>query len=314
MEAILFMQVSDLKKYISKTTFFCFVFFLIQHVLGMTLDEMNGLTQYNDDGRNRLIRDSVNTEIVLLGSSRCYHHFNPQVFEDSLGLSCYNCGERRMGILFMYDRFRTILKNHIPQVVIYEVTPDYDLFVENDKSVYIKDLRPYYWTDDYARVIIDSISSTEKYKMLSRLYCYNGKVIDIIEALIAKKENYNKGQNPKIGKYNIEAIPTGTENEKEYDPLKLYYINKLIDDCTENNIQLVFSSSPLLGERQGNVFDNFAELCVKKRAVFLNHYFDKSFSLAPSLYSDAVHLNKVGSDRYSAIIASELKNIIKHEN
>ena len=90
MEAILFMQVSDLKKYISKTTFFCFVFFLIQHVLGMTLDEMNGLTQYNDDGRNRLIRDSVNTEIVLLGSSRCYHHFNPQVFEDSLGLSCYN--------------------------------------------------------------------------------------------------------------------------------------------------------------------------------------------------------------------------------
>lgn len=314
MEAILFMQVSDLRKFIFRAGSFVLCFFLIQHVLGMTLDKLNELTQYNDTGRNRYIRDSINSEIVLLGSSRCYHHFNPQVFEDSLNLSCYNCGERRMGILFMYDRLKTILKRHVPQVVIYEITPDYDLFSESDNSVYIKDLRPYYWKDNMAKEIIDSISSTEKYKLLSRLYGYNGKVVDVIEALFSRQADYNKGQSPKLGSINIETIPSGTENEKEYDSLKLYYINKLIDDCNENNIKLVFTSAPLLGEKHGNVFDKFAKLCVDKNVPFLNHYFDVSISLRPSMYSDAVHLNKIGSDRYSVIIASELKKIIKDED
>lgn len=313
MEAILFMQVSKFRIFIIKTSFFCFVFFLIQHVLGMTLDRLNGLTHYNDDGRNRYIRDSVNTEIVLLGSSRCYHHFNPQVFEDSLNLSCYNCGERRMGILYMYDRFQTILQRYTPKVIVYEITPDYDLFYEKDKSVYIKDLRPYYWSDNYAREIVDSISPSEKYKLLSRLYSYNGKVVDVIGALFSRQANYNKGQKPKIGNVNSVIMPHGNKNENDYDSLKLYYIRKLIDECKKRNITLVFSSSPILGEWQGNVFDKFTEWCVNYNVAFLNHYFDVSISLKPALYSDAVHLNGAGSDRYSAIIASELKNIIEDE-
>lgn len=308
------MQVSDLKRFCIKTSFFVLFFSLIQHMLGMAFEKLNELAQFNDDGRNRYIRDSVSTDIVLLGSSRCYHHFNPKCFEDSLSLSCYNCGERRMGILFMYDRFQTILQRYTPKVIVYEITPDYDLFYEKDKSVYIKDLRPYYWSDSYAKEIIDSISPMEKFKLLSRLYGFNGKVVDVIKALLLRQADYNKGQCVKLGNVNSVLMPHGNKNENNYDSLKLYYIHKLVEECKKNNITLVFSSSPILGEWHGNVFDKFAEWCVNNSVAFLNHYFDVSISLIPSMYSDAVHLNDAGSDRYSTIIASELKNIIEDEN
>ena len=43
---------------------------------------------------DRLIHSvlGTNEDILIFGSSRALHHYNPQIIEDSLGMTCYNVG------------------------------------------------------------------------------------------------------------------------------------------------------------------------------------------------------------------------------
>lgn len=62
------------------------------------VDRMGGMAirwAYNHsatDAKLKTIVEKIEVEIVLMGSSKTEDHFIPQVFEDSLGMSTYNCG------------------------------------------------------------------------------------------------------------------------------------------------------------------------------------------------------------------------------
>ena len=40
----------------------------------------------------RYIRDSIHEDIVLMGASRCHHHYLPSIICDTVGMSVYNAG------------------------------------------------------------------------------------------------------------------------------------------------------------------------------------------------------------------------------
>ena len=81
--------------------------------------------------------------IIILGSSHAVRHYVPSVIQDSLGLTCYNCGEPGCGIIPAYARYKMVAERNKPKLVIYEVTPGYDYLVSDDYSKYLGKVRQY---------------------------------------------------------------------------------------------------------------------------------------------------------------------------
>ena len=81
---------------------------------------------------DRLIHSvlGTNEDILIFGSSRALHHYNPEIIEDSLGMTCYNVGSGGQNIYFHLALLESTLERYTPEIVIlelmyidFEVTP-----------------------------------------------------------------------------------------------------------------------------------------------------------------------------------------------
>ena len=127
-----------MKHFVIKTLLFLVIVAAADFLFGWMMDGVLRGTMKGDWGRNNYIFSGVRSDVIILGSSRAIHHYDPQILSDTLGLTCYNCGEDGMGILLMYARYRAIRERYVPRLVIYEVLPEYDLQEESDNLKYLK--------------------------------------------------------------------------------------------------------------------------------------------------------------------------------
>jgi hypothetical protein len=259
---------------------------------------------------DKYICDSAKQDILIFGSSRARMQYDPQILSDSLKMSCYNCGSNGMGIIFHYGRLKIISQRYWPKIIIYDILPVLDEMTRDDNIIFANPLRPYY------NVLgVDSIfwkiDKTERIKMISRMYKYHAQFIPYLldyRNTIHAPLGYEPGKGIVSSKAKIEE-----KTEYVVDPLKLYYLEKFIQECRGNTI-LIFTASPRWKYSQsGNAFDPLIRLCRKYNVVFLNHYNDKRFIYRQDYYSDGTHFNKVGATEYSKMLSTEVCKILNAE-
>lgn len=197
-------------------------------------------------GHHNYILNQSNEDMLIFGSSRAIHHYNPQIIEDSLGMSCYNCGQDGNGIVLFYGWWQLMKDRHLPKLIIYDVNPDFDLFA-GDNIKYLGWLRSEY-DNDNVKPIFEDIDPTEKYKMQSMMYRYNSKflqnMIDFVHPIFQINPN---GYLPLKGEMDRMKIKE-TSNEKKgclYDSLKLVYMEAFVKEVKEYDIHLIIVASPV---------------------------------------------------------------------
>ena len=271
-------------------------------------------TVKGDWGRSNYLMKEATGDVIVLGSSRAIHHYNVDILSDTLGLSCINAGEDGMGILLMKSRFNQLIKRRVPQMVIYEIHPEYDLFAESDNSKYLKYLRPYVWLDEIYSSVLE-VSPNEKWELSSKMYQYNSIFIDIIVQWIsrvpvmARESHWSPLNGVFDGKVDSSKI-TGTF---AIDALKEQYLRDLCVSCRNNNILLLFAMSPFYNEDTYTVPPSLEDMIIEYQIPFINHYCDSSFVFNPSLFVDTAHLNERGANLFSSQIASEVKEIMDNK-
>lgn len=278
---------------------------------GLVFDKLTLSAKRGYTGRNEFIADKLHDPVLVFGSSRSVHHYDPQVLADSLGVPCYNCGQDGMGIITFYGRFKLLTARYTPRLIIYDVTTDFDLR-RNDNVTYLTWLKPY-----YNRPSIDSIfwhvEPTERIKMLSNMFRYNGKALQIITD---NKPGYNnddtlKGFVPLDGIMTYDKEEDATKTQVDFDSVKLYYLSRLIKDCSAKGIRLVFAISPLynsLAQPDAYLAD-FLTLARKQNVPVINHYYDTRFATNKNLFQDTYHMNRSGAEIYTSILAHEIKQL-----
>ena len=159
--------------------------------------------------------------------------------------------------------------------------------------------------------IIYSVSPTEKFKLISRLYAYNSFFIDIISQKYSKStstaKNFTFAPLDGIMNYQPHLEKDGIDNPKA-DSLKLKYLERLIHDCKQNGTRLVFVSSHIYLGVWNTSLDWLSKVCEHNNIRYYNHYFDTVFYKKPSLFADSYHLNKVGAELFSRLLSHEIKN------
>ena len=292
-----------------------FVFFVVvvsvDFILGHVLKTINDGVQKGDYGRNNFIMTGLrDKDILVFGSSRAIHHYDPQILSDSLGMSCYNCGEDGMGILLSYSRLTAILSRYTPRVIIYDVEIAFDI-AKDDNGRYLGKLNLFYPNYGLRKIYTD-VSSTEKFKMISKLYRYNSQVVEILIQRVSSSPDLAKDATyyPLTGQLNY-MPDTPKPFDVDRDSLKIHYLESFITMCKENHIQLFFAVSPKFLVRHDRELSILKEMCNRNCVPVLNHYNDTSYTMHQELFVDPAHLNSIGSEKFTKTIASEIKRSLK---
>lgn len=260
--------------------------------------------------KNKYICDRTSEDILIMGSSRAVHHYDPTIIEDSLGMSCYNCGYDGCGSITAYGLLSILTERYTPRTILYEITPEFDyLKADKDNTKYLYPLKMFYDRDGIDSIFI-TIDAKEQFKMQSLMYRMNSQFIQLLSENCMKRNQTIKGYLPKNGVMKYEPVNNEEDFPIEYDSLKIECLNRIIDICTNKKINLVFYVSPYFQKTNSSKYNYIEKLAKKYDLPFMNHGCDIFFVGKKKYFYDAGHMNQLGANAYTNQIVSELRGII----
>lgn len=249
-------------------------------------------------GRDNYIANESKEDILVFGSSRAVHHYNSKMLEDSLGMTCYNCGEDGSGIILSYGRLSMIKERHQPRIIIQDVNPNFDLIM-NDNHKYLGQLKVHY-DKKCVRPIFDDVDKTEKYKLMSYLYRYNSRFLQNLITYCTNWANDGgvKGFRPMNGRLDkLKLKERDALDNYVFDSLKLDYVNKFIELAEGAKVVLVVS--PIWYGMDSKQLEPLKVICNERGIDLIDFSNDTKYVHNDKYFKDGAHLNAQGADEFT---------------
>ena len=297
-----------MKRFLVQIIAFLLVIIVVDMTSGYLFKYIESKAKGGFTYRDNYICDKMETDIFVSGSSRCVRHYNPQIITDSLGLSCYNAGQMGNGIILNYGRLRMIDERKRPSVIIYDLHPAFDLLVGDDNHRYLTWLKSHYDRNGIADIFY-SVDKKERFKMISRMYRYNSRWVEIMmDYLHPVSEARNNGFSPLKGEIDRMKIRTeGLRGNHEYifDDLKLRYIEKMIEESSDSKLFIVVS--PIWYGMDTLQFAPVKELCQERGIPFIDFSNDPKYVGNNEFFKNGSHMNERGADEFTKDLIELIK-------
>lgn len=305
-----------MSKFVSKILMFFAFIVVIDITSGWGFNYLRSHAK-GDTQKNYYISEICTDDIIILGSSRAVRHYDPQIIEDSLGMSCYNCGEPGCGIITAFARYSMIRSRHIPKIVIYEATPIFDSFSFSDYSKDLGRVRQHSDNPVIKQLFLDLSDELEYIRLLSKMYRNNSFILHNFSNYL-RSWQYQKGYLPLKGNINSKVLSNQNEamfKQFQIDSIKLSYIEKLIKQLQSDSVSVVFMASPkyIVSDATDNIKMDLmpiAELCEQYGVPFINNTYVDDISNNKSLFHDEEHLNEDGARKYTEKVCYLIKNLL----
>lgn len=288
----------------------CFIFIVLSlacdYIVGKAISAMADKAISGQALKNREIANSITPDILILGSSRSTHHYVPSVIEDSTGLKVYISGQDGNGIVMMWPQMRYIADRHHPQLIIYDVTPVFDI-ADDDNHKYLRYVRPLWGKNIAVDSIIRQIDNIEPLKLLSYSYRYNGSLPSIIKGT-RPGEIYKKGFSPLYGEFKSgNDANTSNSNLQRVNDLKLRFFNDMMNYAKTRGIRMVFIYSPTYRPATDEPLTELQSLIAEHGFEFYDYRSDSLFVGNETLFKDPDHLNIDGAELFTKQIIQHLR-------
>lgn len=295
------------KNYIGKAVLLFVLLVLADRGIGYGLKWM----YFNQKGEDYFFTtktlDEQTADLIILGSSRARNHYNPEILEDSLGISCYNAG--RSGCFLVYQRAQLdlILDRYTPKAIVLEVTP-YDMTVGQGDYDRLSGLLPYQHHASWKEVI-GLKSPWEPYKCWSAIYPYNSIFIKMVNNLKDRGEFKANGFQPLTGHW---EEPAGDyDNTAALDECKVEMMRHIINVCQTKGIKLAMVTSPMYANAAHTAtLQRTEELCKTYNIPYISFLNDLAYQ-DNKLFHTMDHLNATGADKFSSEVAHWLKSALQ---
>lgn len=249
-------------------------------------------------------------DIVVMGSSRAHHHYVPEIFNDSMELSCFNIGKNGNGIVLMYGFYKMIIDRYKPSLIVYDVSrfDIYEMAEDQGNTRYISMLKPYsnkVGVDE----IFKSLSWQEWAKNYSSLYRYNSVSFETFRQYFWPTSFCKDGYLKMEGSMEGDPQDPGTQYG-EKDALKLQLFNEFVASTKENEIPLVCVLSPSYNAISSDAYDTIKRVCELNNIPFLDFYASASLSRNKEYFDDRTHMNDRGARAFTNEIVKALDSIM----
>lgn len=297
-----------MKKYLIKILIFFAIMFVVDRVAGVAF---NYIVQHAKGGyvaHRQFISNEMERDILVFGSSRAVHHFDAKQIEDSLGLSCYNCGQDGNGAVFNDGQWRLIRERYYPKLIVYDIFPEFDL-LEGDNHKYLGWLKLYYDRPGISE-LFDEVDKTEKFKMLSQMYRYNYNPLQFLADYVHPFMQLDEyGYMPMAGELDTLRVKKGMTPMSSYsfDKQKLQSLCNIINSRGET--QIMFVVSPIWYGMDAASLQPIIELCNERGIQFVDFSNDPKYLHQNRFFRDGLHLNKEGAEEFTKDLIEVLKRI-----
>lgn len=254
----------------------------------------------------------LESDVLMMGSSRMQHHYVSSIIEDSTNMSVYNLGKDGAGIYRSYAYLHFISRRKLPKLIIYDPYY-YDLYFEygiTPEDDVIKQLKPLkiYAHDPFVRAMIKDISPNEDIKLHSNLYKYNSEFVRLLRDKTTLRRTLEESNGYEPLYRTLDYEPEQTNEILTIDNNKISYIQKLINLCEDNNIKLVFTLSPMYKFNIEKYFIPLMKLCHDNNIEFISFNNTELFNSHREYFQDQNHLNDTGARIYTEMLIKELRN------
>lgn len=285
------------------------LFFLFDRVLGIGLKYLYTLSNATDEYKISYSNETTEAPILFFGSSRCLHHYVPTIFEQEIGKSCFNTADWGIkNIYYHYGLLGNILTRYTPQTIVFEIHPCDWLKTPFSGTERATSLAPYCGMSDACDEML-KLSGRYWPCQLSMVYRFTGSLPNLLSGKMGSMDRSLKGWKPMDG-----ILDTIDVKAEEYpfpvDQERVVLLERFIDKCQQSHIQLIMVASPMYICSKQDVFKFPRELADKHHIKFIDHYRDTTFVGHAEYFYDFGHLNRQGAERYSTILAKELKTLI----
>ncbi len=258
--------------------------------------------------------EKVNTDVVIIGSSKASHHYVPSILSDSLGMSVYNGGQD--GCFFLYQNclINMLLDRHHPKMIIWDIQPSSFFYGENAAIEYqnFRYLSPYYHKSKWATEYINSESGKMKFRMLSEMFAYNSKSLNYLFPLISHASPTHEGYIPlENERYTYPNLGEVTQDPEEYTPMvdRLALLAQTIRRCKKEQVRLYLFISPeysLKSHSYLSAVQDLQEVAMRNGIDCHDYSSEEVFMNDSTLFKDASHLNDKGAHLFTNKIIKDL--------
>ena len=247
-------------------------------------------------------------DVMYFGSSNTYCSFNPLVVWEKTGVKSYVFATQQQPVWATYHYIVDALKTQDLDLAVVDVL----MFSKNDE--YYDDGVNYTFCDNMPlsknkiELIRASAPEGERFSLACRFMKYHSRWNELKESdfLYDKKEmsDYSKG---------FYVLPTSYDKAYAYDfegvteemPLtekNLSYLNKIIELCRENNVELLLVKTPSNATQEEKKYYNTVERIARENDVnfvdFNMHYDEIGFDFEKDFFDDS-HLNVSGAQKFT---------------
>ena len=300
------------KKFILKGLLLLAIMFAVDRIVGGIVEYYYLHEPMGDVASFSHAINEPKEDMLIYGSSRAVHTYDPRIFKDSLGISAFNCGRNATNVIYSSAILPAAINgDHKPKVILMDMVAK-EISWRSDQyggDILAGMLLPYVLTNDNFAALAKDLFPKEYYKAkVSKLYAYNSHIISIIR-------NYSRSHNDNINGYQplkgtkVESEPeeytAGVDKIDEYSREKLEFFIKSV---TDKKIPLVIVISPMYVKdfEENDAMTESKKIAAKYNVPVWDYSLDPRFVKQEYFY-DMNHLNTTGAELFSREIASRLK-------
>lgn len=250
-------------------------------------------------------------DILIYGSSRAVHTYDPRVFTDSLGYSCYNCGREATNVIYHSAILPAAINGaHQPKAIILDMTTKEIAWRSGQygSDVLSSLILPYVLTNDHFKQLALNLFPDEYYKAkVSKLYAYNSLILSIFRNYSRSHNDNINGYQPLHGSKVKDKPDTLTSARDKIDEYSKQQFNFFVKSVTEKKIPLIVIISPMYVKPfQENESLRVCKQILAKYGVQVWDYSTDPKYVQKQYFYDQDHMNSQGAELFSSEIASRL--------
>lgn len=255
----------------------------------------------------------MNSEVVIIGSSRGAHHYVTSQLNDSIDtyfgrhVDVYNASIPGHFANNNFCAVEVIIERYQPKLLIVEQTENQ--MCAKDVASDLEHLTPYYSSDSIVKRYIDNLGKNEKVLMRSNMYRYNNQLLNIASAYLmkgGKDDGYIplKGTSINLSEFQYVDYPPEALN-----PYSEANFRSMIQKCQSKGIPIVVSASPFF--RAGRNNNQVSHICEEYGVRYIDLFNEPYFNQHPELFKDPAHLNDTGARLFTDLFYQQFKPLLK---
>ena len=290
---------------------FTMIFLVIDFCLGSISNQIFLNQKTGKFHRSTYTIYEAKEDILIFGSSHAHRHYVPDVIEKELSKTCYNAGAEGQQLLYHAALQKMIFKRSRPKLIVLNIDESF-LFKSDIAYNRLHDLHPYYQDfKNELRPILGLNSSLINFKLFFKSYRTNSTLIHALRYHLSPQIDY-KGYRPLDDKMTLDKVDTykKTPSEKEFieeiDDFFVEALKNFISEAKQNNVKLLFVTSPNLIERDhsnNESLNRIKKIADLEGVPFLDFLNSPQYMNQLELFHDPSHLNDDGAKLFTSTMA-----------